>query len=362
MDTDQLQTELNKFLGYLSQDENNLHLLYRVIDLQTQLAQFDNAEQQIKSAIQRLGADPGLLFRLATFSIASGDYKQAIATLLDMQRQGVDNDVLRYNLGYAYLYTGEYEQAEEVLRAIDLQSQQVPNVAVVLARAQHHLNKLDEAQSNLEKYLVRHPQDVTALGQLAIISLDAQQQDRALEYATTALELDADSLEAHVVLGTISFDRSDLNHAKQYYHHALKRDAKNARSLSGLGMIALQQQDFSSACDYLQQATNLMPNDTANLVALAWAQIASNQISVAKSNLQQALILDGQSAETLASLALVALFEGNDNQASEVLLKAEAMQPNSPLVLLCKTILAAGDNLDTPEKIIQSVISFFEKA
>jgi len=114
---------------------------------------------------------------------------------------------------------------------------------------------------------------------------------------------------------------------------------------------------FSSA-----QPTNLMPNDTANLVALAWAQIASNQIPVAKSNLQQALILDGQSAETLASLALVALFEGNDNQASEVLLKAEAMQPNSPLVLLCKTILAAGDNLDTPEKIIQSVMSFFEKA
>src|SRR6185369_16101124 len=137
---------------------------------------------------------------------------------------------LRYNLGYALMHAGRYAEAKENLAAA---AGEVPQAAMMLVRAHHHLGELGEAIRVAEGYADTHPEDAEVSGQLAMLYFDDDDVTKARAWAVKALALRRKTPEAYFTAAFIALGDEDEKRAQELLGHALELNPKSGRTWAG---------------------------------------------------------------------------------------------------------------------------------
>jgi tetratricopeptide (TPR) repeat protein len=177
---------------------------------------------------------------------------------------------------------------------------------------------LAQAETVANRAFLLDPENAMALAFYAEVLLDQQKWDQAKQYATQAVELAPDSMDAHRVLGLVL-------ESWGYYRDAIDEYIK-ASQISpnftyfylriGLGyrQLALaaggtQGQMYNSAMEYFEKAANINQQlgiqDPYPYIAIAKTYAQQGEFFIAARNAEKALSFDPANADTYGQLGMI---------------------------------------------------------
>src|SRR5262249_51210855 len=205
------RSALERHLGFLAADPENPRLLGQCADLALEAGRAEEARGLIERGLALKPDDPHFKARLANARLALGEFQGAIEILEELIQSGQTAAALRYNLGYALMHVGRYAEAREHLAAA---AGEVPQAAVMLVRAHHHIGEVDEAIRVAEGFADTHPEDAEVSGQLAMLYFDADDITKARAWADKALALPGKTPEAYFTAGFLALGDEDEERAQ----------------------------------------------------------------------------------------------------------------------------------------------------
>jgi Flp pilus assembly protein TadD len=171
--------------------------------------------------------------------------------------------------------------------------------------------------------------------------LNAGQLNEAIKELTAATAMDANSGEAHTLLG-VAYDRKGMSdRAREAFQTALHDPNDQAMHLNNLGFLLYRQGRYDEAIKYLKRAAKANPAETKILNNLALVQLAAEKYDDAY---KTSVHLLGE-AETRVKIARGLDWNGHTKDAIKQLEKARALQPDSAEVLsqLAKLYESTGE-------------------
>jgi tetratricopeptide (TPR) repeat protein len=327
--TNDLYEQLNRYRAFYDQDPDNQHILSQLVDIETQLGEFDEAKIHLAHGLKLWPDEPALRFRDATIKLATGDAIEASDILKGLLKEGVDNAAVRYNLGYACLSTGDIEYANAMFESIDAQEVELPELPLMQSRTLHHLGQLDDAIAKAEDYLSRHPDSGEALGILALLHLDNEEYASAKKLALNAYAVDSDNREALITLGSVALEELEPAEAQKFFSQTTKKYPTSGRAWAGTGMMHMMVHDLDKAQVALETSVKYMPNHIGTWHALAWCQIVQGDLEGAQDSFNQANSIDHNFGETHGGLAVIAALRGDWETADRGSKVALRLDPES---------------------------------
>lgn len=321
-----LEQRLQQLLAYHRIEPDNPLLARDCAELYCRLGEPAAARALIAPLRERLPEDAPLQFQAATIELALHNPAGAVALLRPLPARGVDNGAVRYNLAFALGLQGEYDAALATLEARwDLVRAEVPRAGLLRARLLHHTGQLAAAIAELERLLETAPDDIEALGELALLWVDADDYDAAEAVARRAFAAGGEPYGAEVALGMAELARGEIDIARARFLASRERREEAGRSWLGLGLCELAAGDADAAATPLVAAVEKLPRYRPAREALAWARIGQGNAGEAESTLREAIGLEPTVGEPHALLAIVFLLRGDAESARISLERAETM-------------------------------------
>ncbi len=210
-----------------------------------------------------------------------GKYREAIIEYLNAVRIDPKFAEARKRLGDAYISVGEPTAAARAyVRAADLL-----------------------------------PADLTVQLKTANLLLLAGDHDDARARAEAALKLDADNVQAHIILGLALVGLKDTDGGLKQVEEALRLDPSSSQAHSFLGMLQVAQGRREQAEASLRKAVELGPKSVPAMLALANFLWTTGRIDEAERWMNSALKLDPHNLLANRSLAALYLSTGRQAQA-----------------------------------------------
>ena len=243
-----------------------------------------------------------------------------------------------YNLGQAYLRTGEDSKAELVLnRAIKLRPESVDalyllaqaysnqsrpldalnlllrahklapeNTDIIFLMAQVSIsqNYYEDAIPLLESGLKIAPQRSDLLASLGESYFMSGKTEKAIDVFQRLIKVDP-SAQSYVLLGLSYRDLGRFDDAKQYFKEGLKLDPHNSSCLFNLGYIAERQGNATEAEALFQETLRSNPNFPDALLELANLRITARKFSEAADLLRKYIQVSRNPATGYYKLAMV---------------------------------------------------------
>lgn len=328
MNTDRpgLEERLRRLLGYLHLDPDNTLLARDCAELHCRLGEPAAAHALIAPLRERLPDDLPLRFQAATIELALDNPDAAVALLAPLPALGVDHGAVRHNLAFAQGLQGRYDAALETLEADwERVRSEVPRAGLLRARLLHHTGQVAAAIAELERLLETAPDDAEALGELALLWVDADDYDAAESAARRARAAGGECYGAEVALGMAELARGEVDSARARFLAARERREEAGRSWLGLGLCELATGNSDAAALALTTAVAELPRYRPAREALAWARIGQQNVDEAESVLREAMDMEPTVGELHALLAIVFLLRGDAESAHSSLQKAETM-------------------------------------
>jgi tetratricopeptide (TPR) repeat protein len=327
---------LERHLGFLAADPKNPRLLAQCADLALEAGRAEEARGLIERGLALKPEDPHFKARLANARLALGDMEGAIEILDGLVQSGQTAPALRYNLGYALMHVARYAEAKEHLAAA---GGEVPQAAMMLVRAHHHLGELDEAIRVAEEFATSHPEDAEVSGQLAMLYFDAEDMTKARAWADKALALPRKTPEAYFTAGYLALGDEDVGRARELLGRALELNPKSGRAWTGKGLAEFFGGDAAAAEEALGRALEQMPRHAGTWQVLGWCRILQRDLEGAAAAFESAGELEPNSDETHGALALIDILRGAGNRAQRRADKALELDPESLSGQLAKALL-----------------------
>jgi Flp pilus assembly protein TadD len=142
-----------------------------------------------------------------------------------------------------------------------------------------------------ETEIERHPADIGLHDTVAMLYLELDQPDRAVEHFRRTLAAQPDSAAAHYNVGTALTVGRRLGEAAREYEEAIRIDPKYANAHNNLGNVRLAQQQFDAAISEFEVVVRLQPDSIDGLTNLAAAFAAAGRFDHAVNAAEAALRL-----------------------------------------------------------------------
>jgi tetratricopeptide (TPR) repeat protein len=352
----ELQSQLDRFAGYLAQDPDNPDLANEVGQAHLRLGHFSEARDVLVRALTSHPVHPALRSTMASVAMASGQADEAIEILRGLIEGGYDHPVNRYNLAYALLYARRFAEARDQLMTV-VDDPAIPEAPVLLARCLHHLGEMDEAIERLTSFLAKNPGHSDALGTLSLLQLDSMHTQDARCCAEQAIQLNPNDLNALLTLGTLALETQDDKVSTEHFEHVLRRHPKSGRAWSGLGLATMLRLDLPKAMEQLRQAVIHMPDHIGTWHALAWCQITANDLEGAKQSFEKSMEIDRSFAETHGGLAVIAALQNRVDEAQKLIKIALRLDPNSYAGRFAETLLQGKTDPAKAQAEIQKMLA-----
>lgn len=165
-----------------------------------------------------------------------------------------------YNLG---MVLGELDQPDQALEHIQAARDLDPDVfdyMVAEAKASAEAGEYEDARRLFNEVISRQPDNLTAINNLAIISLREGDEQQALEYVEEILREDNDHVGALNTLGLIYMERENISLAQYVLQRALEEDETNSDVHNNLALVYLQDGDVPNAINHFDLAVEHDPN------------------------------------------------------------------------------------------------------
>jgi Flp pilus assembly protein TadD len=341
----------------LNVDPNNSHLLREAAELSMDSGNFDLAGTYLARAEEGQPDDPQLLNLRGLLAMRTGSMEAARDAFQSLRAAGVDAPGIRYNLAYALMVLGTYEEVPALLHdALDI-VEQIPDAGALKVRALHCLGEIDEAIALGRAYLEKRPDDAAVSGLLSTLYMDSEDFDAAAKYAELATRGDAKIPEGWVTLGMLELAGQRDKEATEHFDRALALKPTSGRARVGRGLAQVLDMRFAGATADLQEAARLMPDHIGTWHALGWTQLFNKDVAGAKASFEQALAMDRNFAESHGAMAVMAVVEGNLGEADAAVRRSLGLDKACFSGRFAQSLLlSAKGRPDIGEKIIEAIL------
>lgn len=368
-----------RFDGVLAADPKNVQAMVALAGLRARAGgSSEEVAGLLAKAVKAAPADAAPRLALVNHFLAQRDAKQALAAAQDGSAALPQSAELVDALGRAQAAAGERNQAVNSFTKLTTMQPGSPQGFLRLAAVYAEAKDVDAARASLGRALGVKPNLLAAQRALVDLELRAGRLDEALAVARTVRRQRPAEAAGFLLEGSVEAQKNNLAAAREIFRAGLKQAAastelavkmhaafavekkpaeaakfaaswlaahpRDGQFLSYLGDAALAEGDYKAAEGYFRRTDEVVPGNASTLNNLAWtmAQLGKpGAVEVAR----KADALAPNSPLVMDTLAMSLASENQVAQAIEVQKKALAIAPEAhPLRLsLAKLYIRAGD-------------------
>lgn len=333
------RARLDRLLGFLARDPDNLNLRADIFDAALAAGVFDEAQGQVVWALTRQPVDPGWRHRLAVLDMARQEWDEARTLLEGLEAEGLGGPVVRYNLAYVDFAQARFADAEARLAPLVEQSlAEVPQSLSVLVSCQHRRGAPEEAVATFAKW-GGAVNSASAFGAASLAALDASQAPAAGAWAGQALRLDSRQPEAIVAQATLLLGGRDAAGALALLAPLLARAPGDGRALSTAAMAEMLAARLPQARALFQRAVAAMPGHIGTWLAYGWCELFMGDRAAARRAFETGMAIDPTFGESHGAVAVVDALDGRQAEAREGIRRATGLDPRGLSAAYAQAIL-----------------------
>ena len=201
------------------------------------------------------------------------------------------------------------------------------------------------AGAEFSKALALSPKDPMLRMNLAILYMDSNRSQDAIQQGEEAVRIAPGDAAAHVILGRCYFASGEEERAAKEYEAATKLDPQNGNAYLALGELRLNQHRVPQAEEYLREAIQVAPQLGPAYAELARVLMSEGKNAESRALLDKAVTLNSQDWQSQYQLAVLLNQAGETARATELLNKVLKSNPNFPGAReqLAMSLLRRGD-------------------
>lgn len=332
MSNQQAHNQLNRHLSFLAQDENNLTLLVKISDLYLELDDLASAQKYLDkaSAINRVAC----LGHQGLLHLNQNQLTQAKECFIEALSHE-DMPTMRYNLGFTYFLSSDLENASKVLSAL-MDGKHHAEAKLLMARILHGQSDLDKARDLVTDVLSHNPDDSEALGLLALLYFDMDENELAGQTSRQALALNPDNYDAKLIdiMSRLPTQETSVEEVESL----LQINPEDCRLWFALGSVHMTQGNLDLAKQSLRKAIEIYPEFYDCYIALGWCLLLQDKLNEALNTYQIAADFVPELADAWAGLALVHVLKENFLKTEQLIQKSRKLNSDCFLAEIAESI------------------------
>ncbi|MDQ8035724.1 MAG: hypothetical protein REJ50_27290 [Bordetella sp.] len=329
-----LRDRLGRLEAMLLQDPANPNLRIDAFETALACGEWDSADALLARALQDGRSEDALGWQLrrGDLWLAQGEHERARAVyegLVVPEPAPVGlREVLLHNLAYIDFVQGRHGQAVERLAPVLEATGGAPQAPAALAaaaalqrlwlRALHHGAELPRALAWMQAHAKAVGGDASVLGVASLVALDAEDFERARQWAGASVAPRADgwrSPEGLVAVSSLALYGGDIQVALGSASEAVQRAPSEGRAWSALAFAQMFARAFDAAQVSFTAAVERMPLHIGTWHGLGWTQLMLGDRQAALGTFLHALALDRTFAESHGAVAVVYALAGQHEEA-----------------------------------------------
>lgn len=343
------QDQLDRLLGFIGSDPNNVNLLIDAIEAALRVPSVDQAKRLVDrlSAVRPGSFEAG--YFAGTLAMIQRDFASAVAFLSPLVANGAPANA-RFNLAWSKAMLGQKEDAFALLDAEVTSS--IAAAAMLRMQLQHEAGNFDDAMEFGKAALLHHPDDPGLNAALATLALDLEDLDLARDCAARG----GSHPEALAAAGMLDMQDGDIATAQARFDQSLAAREHNPRAWIGLGLAKLASHDSASAAVDLDRGAQQFGDHIGSWIAAGYAHYLSGDIDGAAQRFERACAIDPNFAESQGSLAVIDAARGDRESAQRRMTTAFRLDRECFSAALAKIMLQA-DNPDLAQQLIEKAFT-----
>lgn len=276
--------------------------------------------------------DARLEYAQGLLSADLGYPEAAVASFRRALQINPSSQIVRQDLGAALVRIGKWTEAAAVLAPLAMAQPNSYAVAYLNALALQNSQHRKEAEAEARRALALDANSADAHTLLGLTLSSQGRHDEAIAELSRAVEINPALFDAQVYLGRARYARSDTAGASAALQKAvsLRPDDLDARFF--LGTVLEVSGDREGAINQYKELQRLGPNDPRGFLGLGGILGKSGELEDALVQLRKARELDPSNFETNMALGRLLLKAGKLEESIEFLKEASKESPESPEV------------------------------
>ncbi len=348
----------------LAQDPNNVVIRNVLSAVYAQTGQYNEALEQIEKIREIQPDAPNLDVTLGVIYLGQREFDKAIEAAERAKASQPDNPVPYDTLGRAYTAKKEYENAEGFfVTALEKRSDYLPAIVGLgnlygiqrnyykaleqyqkaiavesdspeahtgLAGVYRMTGNTEHAFDEFETVLRLQPQSPIALFNAADLAVQLGKYEKAIEYAGTLVQRDANNVNAKYILAQAYSAKADSGNAMMELQDIVRRQNTFQPAVLDLGLTYLIEEDFDQAKQQFDQVLTLNEKQTAAMLGAAIAAQNIGNDAEAVTYAEQALAVQPENPMNQYVLGNIYISQNSYEKAREAFSKAGAFYEDLP--------------------------------
>jgi tetratricopeptide (TPR) repeat protein len=323
---EQLQRSLE-----LSPDQTDLR--FELVNALRQVRDFPTAAVQLRILKDELPpGDARLEYAQGMLSADLGYPEAAVASFRRALQLNPNSQIARQDLGAALVRTGKWTEAAEILGPLAMSQPKSYQVTYLNALVLQNSRHSKEAEAEARRALVLDANSADAHVLLGLTLSSQNRYDEAINELLRAAEIAPDSFDAQFYLGRTRYARSDTAGASAALQKAVSLRPEDPEARFLLGTILEVSGDREGAISQYKELQRLSPKDARGYLGLGEILGKSGEVEDALAQLQKAREIDPSNFETNMSLGRILAKAGKIEESIGFLREAAKKSPESPEV------------------------------
>lgn len=238
----------------IERDPDNPELLAARARVLLNLQRLQEANYDITRALKENPENLEYLLLKSDISFANGNIEESYRTLEDAERLYSDNQEVQLKLGEITFYSRDYDRSLRYLSNVT--ERDGNNRTALFMKGFIYKEKGDTASAVqlFRRVCDKFPDYSPAFEQLGVLYASVN-NPMAVEYLTTALNLDPSNTNTMYALALYYQDRQDFEQAESLYHQILDINSNSSDAWHNLGYMELfYYKDYPRAIEYFTKA------------------------------------------------------------------------------------------------------------
>ena len=302
---------------------------------------------ELKNALQKNPNSPQARLLLGQIYLKAGMGAEADSELRKAQKLGVNQEIIKPQLGEALLLMGEYKRVLDEIQSSEQTSK--PNLARIYQMRGEALlktGKLQEACNLLQKSLDTSPNNPPTYWGLAQCAVADKNMGKARALLNAALEIKDKQAMTWIFIGDWEQLNKNMQGAQAAYTNALRIEPDNLEALQNRAITNITLGRLDPARTDIEKIRKIAPNSLLSKYTQALLYFNQQKYPESRDALQEALQIAPGHLPSLLLSGAVNYAQGTYEQAASQLGKVLENMPSSAYVrkLLAATQAKLGQN------------------
>ena len=276
--------------------------------------------------------DARLEYAQGMISADLGYPQAAVASFRRAFQLNPNSQIVRQDLAAALVRTGKWSEAAEILGPLAMGQPASFQLAYLHALALQNSQRSKEADAEARRALALDANSADAHTLLGLILSSQEQYEEATSELTRAAEIAPNSFDAQFYLGRTRYALSDTAGAATALQKAVSLRPEDPEARFLLGTIFEVSGDRDGAIQQYKELQRIHPDDARGYLGLGGILGKSGELDEAFVQLQKARQLDPSNFEVSMSLGRMLAKAGKIEESVGFLRQAEKESPESPEV------------------------------